>query len=312
MYTSITNDTDFERNVMDKVAQSWNHRVAVRQDRLDLSQYYDASIPDFPISMVPFWHDEQFSHLEEDAKRRFLAAAWIAYNEKAIYLEDEIVLPLCSLLLKNGLPGVGDPQVKQVLAQTQVDEQFHILMCLEICNSARIRHHLNDYVMPPPMLGLRFKELLAAATDPTELALIRMSYATVAETTVHAYLKQISSDLTIQPLNRINTDMHRRDELAHSSIFREVAGSVYKSLDESGKACFRKYMMKALNDFSEVDLSFWSSILEQLQIPDWQSIMGRMEKMTKSKRISRDYTALLSLLNELGIKEEISFTFDNL
>lgn len=309
MYTSVSNDAELERNVIEKITQSWNHRVAVRQERLDLTQYYDPSIPDFPIAMVPFWQDAAFSEVSDEIKLRFLAVAWVAYNEKAIYLEDEVVQPLCSLLLKNRLPGVADPQIKQALAQLQVDEQFHILMCLEICNSARMRHQLDGYVMPEPMLGVRLKELLNAAQDAQESALIRMAYATVAETSIHVYLKRISSDVTIQPLNRINTDMHRKDESAHSTVFREIAGSVYKNLDADAKACFKKYILRALNDFTEPDLSFWSSLLRYLHIPAWQQIVERLEQRLKSQRIGRDYTSLLSLLEEIGIKDEINFSF---
>src|SRR5689334_12906192 len=99
MYTTIRNDAEFARSVLEKIGSSWNNRVAVRKERLDLGQYYDARIPDFPVSMVPFWDDEEFAKLDDEAKLRFLAAAWVAYNEKAIYLEDEIVQPLCALLL---------------------------------------------------------------------------------------------------------------------------------------------------------------------------------------------------------------------
>lgn len=314
MYTTATNDAGFERKVMEKLAKTWDQRVAVRQDRLDLDQYYDVNIPDFPIAMIPFWEDPEFTQLiaelGDDAKRRFLAATWIAYNEKVMYTEDEIVQPLCRLLLKGQLPGVGDPQVKQVIAQMQVDEQFHILMCLEICNSARIRHNLGDYVLPEPVLGVRLKESLASTNDPFEQVLIRMAYATVSETTIHAYLKQLSSDMTIQPMNRIHTDMHRRDESAHGPAFLEIARSVYKSLDNGAKAYFRQCMAKALNDSVEIDIEFWSSTLAYLQVRDWTPITGRLKERAKTKRISRDYTALVTLLDELGIRKEINFTFE--
>ncbi|MFC5473495.1 diiron oxygenase [Paraherbaspirillum soli] len=310
MYSSASNDSDLERNVLNRIAQSWNHRVAVRQERLDLSQYYDASIPDFPIAMVPFWNDPEFACLQQADKLRFLAAAWIAYNEKAIYLEDEIVQPLCSLLLKDVLPGVSDPQVKQVLAQIQVDEQFHILMCLEICNSARMRHQLHDYVMPEPRVGLKLKELLDTAGTRIEYALMRLAYASVAEMSINAYLNQVATDQTIQPLNRINTDMHRRDESAHSTAFREVVGSIYKSLGDDAKARFKKYLVKALNDYTEPDLSVWISLMSHLQIVGGEAIIGRLEQASRSTRSKRDYTTLLSLFDEIGIKEELDFSFD--
>jgi hypothetical protein len=310
MYTTSANDAILERKVIDRLASSWDQRVAVRQERLDLSQYCDDGIPDFPSALVPFWDDAQFARQEPIAKLRFLGAAWIAYNEKAIYMEDEIVQPLCSLLLKNALPGVADPQVKQVLAQIQVDEQFHILMCLEICNVARTRHRLEAYGMPEPLLGLRMKARLAASADAREQTLVRLAYAVVAETAIHAYLKQISSDMTIQPLNRINTDLHRRDESAHGAAFLEITRSVYKNLDQGERTLFQGCMTQALNAYAEMDLSMWSSILDHLQIDGRAAILQRLAPVLNNKRPSKDYTYLVGLLDELGIRDDINFIFD--
>lgn len=313
MYTTATHDANFERKVMDRLAQSWDYRVAVRQDRLDLTQYYDPTIPDFPLAMIPFADDPEFAHLidtsETDAKLRFLAATWLAYNERVMFIEDEIVQPFCGLLLKNGLPGAGDGRLKQVLAQTQVDEQFHTLMCVEVCNSARQRYALDDYVLPRPLLGVRRDRELDATNDTTERALIRMAYATVSETTIHAYLKQLSDDLTIQPLNRLHTDMHRRDEAAHATVFLEIARSVYQGLDERGKASFREHMATALAHSVEIDLTFWSSTLPYLQTRDWEPLIARTQQACSHKRVSRDYAALVSLLDELGVRDKIHFEF---
>ncbi len=309
MYTNIRNDSSLSRKVIERIGKSWDDRVAVRQDRLDLSQYYDPSIPDFPISMVPFWHEAAVSALDERARLRLLAAAWVAYNEKAIYLEDEVVLPFCRLLLKDCLPGASDPQVKQVLAQIQVDEQFHILMCLDICNNARARHELADYVMPEPMLGRRLKEILARTEDATHTVLAMMAYASVAEMSINAYLHQVATDESIQPLNRINTDMHRRDELVHGTAFREIVGSVYRALDVQSQERFRGYMREALADFTSPDFSSWASILEYLHVTGREGILRKLESAAAGTRLRRDYTVLTELLNEIGIGDELGSLF---
>jgi alpha-N-dichloroacetyl-p-aminophenylserinol N-oxygenase len=310
MYTTAKNDAELSRAVLERIGKSWDTRVAVRKERLDLTQYVDPSIPDFPISMVPFWDDEDFSGLDEQTKLRFLGAAWIGYNEKAIYLEDEIVQPLCSILLKGLLPGVGDPQVKQVLAQVQVDEQFHILMCLDICNVARQRHHLDDYRAPEPLLGIRLKEILAKAPNEKERMVARLAYASVAEMSINAYLNQVANDMTIQPLNRINTDMHRKDESVHGIAFREITASVYRNLDADAQRSFRTYIADALDIFTSPDLTSWSSLLDYVGVPGKDRILAKLDASTKGKRLTRDYTVLGSLFDELGIKEEVGFRFD--
>lgn len=310
MYTTFDIDSNLERKVIDRLARSWDHRVAVRQERLDLSQYCDPAIPDFPIALVPFWDDPDFAPLSQNDKLRVLGAAWVGYNEKAIYMEDEIVQPLCSLLLKGRLPGVSDPQLKQVLAQVQVDEQFHILMCLEICNHARARHQLDGYVMPEPLLGVRMKQQLDACGDENERVLTRLAYASVAETAIHAYLKQIAGDMTIQPLNRINTDLHRRDELAHGTAFLELTKNIYNSLDQRQQASFRDALTRALHAYTERDLSLWSSVLRYLRVEHAEAIIARLEQSVPPKRVSKDYTGLIALLDQLGIRDQIDFQFD--
>lgn len=307
MYTTVNDDAALSREVISRLGRSWNTRVAVRQDRLDLSQYYDPSIPDFPVSMVPFWQEAAITSLDETTRMRLLAAAWVAYNEKAIYLEDEIVQPLCAQLLRGDLPGVGAASVKQVIAQIQVDEQFHILMCLDICNNARERHALQDYVVPPPLVGRLMKARLGDTTTAREAVLLRMAYASVAEMSINAYLNQVSSDQTIQPLNRINTDLHRKDESAHSVAFHEIVGSVYKSLDDADQATFRARLVDAMTDFTTADHGSWASILEYLAVPGRVGILARLEEASKDRRLSRDYSVLSSLFDELDIADTHGF-----
>lgn len=311
MYTTARNDTKLTRGVIERIGKSWDTRVAVRKERLDLTQYTDPTLPDFPISMVPFWGHEEFAPLDDATKMRFLATAWVGYNEKAIYLEDEIVQPLCSLLLKDRLPGAGDPRVKQVLAQVQVDEQFHILMCLDICNNARQRYRLDDYVAAEPLLGTRLKRTLARLDDERERAIARLAYASVAEMSINAYLNQVANDMTIQPLNRINTDMHRKDESVHGIAFREITASVYRALGEEGQRSFRAHVRDALEDFTAPDLTSWESILDYIGVPGRKRILATLRGQMKGRRLARDYTVLASLFDELGITQELGFRFDH-
>lgn len=309
MYTDTTGDTLLERNVIQRLTQTWSTRVAVRKERLDLSQQYDPTIPDFPIAMVPFWDHPAFVGTDEPLRMRLLAGAWVAYNEKTIFVEDEIINPLCRTLLRGELAGVGDPLVKQVIAQTVVDEQFHILMCLEVCNQARSRHHLEALVIPKPLLIHRLEETLARVGGGQERALARMAYATVAEMSINFYLRTLSSDRTIQPLNRINTDLHRMDEGAHSTIFKELGLSVFKNLGASEREAFRTYIVKALHDFTELDHSGWEAILKHLEVPRASELLDELVLGTRGRRSSRDYTALRELLEEFGIMGDIDFEF---
>jgi len=307
MYTNVNHDAAFEKDVLERIGKSWDTRVAVRKERLDLTDYYQTSLPDFPIAMVPFWNDTDFAKVDNELKLRLLAAAWVAYNEKAIYLEDEIVLPACSQLLKGRLPGAGDPLVKQVLAQVQVDEQFHILMCLDVCNLARKRHQLDEFIAPIPSLGVELDQRLSGTETGAPTQLLRLAYAAVAEMSINAYLNQVASDMTIQPINRINTDMHRRDESVHSIAFHEIVGSVYKELEPAQQSCFRDHLGNALRTFTTPDVGFWTSILEYMEIPGRERIVSRLNQADAGRRLSRDYTVLRSLFKKVGIVEDFGF-----
>lgn len=299
--------------LMEAFARSWSDRVAVRKERIDLTQYYDKSIPDFPIEIIPFARDPEFAGAVEqagaEARLRFLAATWIAYNERVIFVEDDVVQPLCGLLRKNALPGVFDAKVQEVIAQVQVDEQFHTLMCLEVCNNARERHRLHDYVLPEPLLGRRMRERLAAHGAPHEQALIRMAYAAISESTIHEYLRLLSSNETIQPINRIHTEMHRRDESAHGPVFIELTRSVFRGLDGAAQKRFLQFFTDALHDSTEIDIGFWASTLPYLQQRDWTPFVDRITHELSQKRIRRDYGALIPLLEDLGIRDRIEFSF---
>jgi hypothetical protein len=218
------------------------------------------------------------------------------------------VQPLCTLLVRGGLRGARDALVKQVIAQIQVDEQFHILMCLDICHNARERHTLQDFVAPEPRVGTLLKARLAALPSTPEgeraALVVRLVYASVAEMSINAYLNQVAGDETIQPLNRINTDLHRRDESAHSTAFREIVASVYRALDDTGQATFRRALTDALDDFTAPDLLGWEAILAYLGIERRDAMLERAAQRAAGKRLNRDYSVLSSLCEAIGIAEE--------
>ena len=298
-----------ESEILARLTDNWNQRVTVRKARLDLSDYYDTSAPDFPPSMVPFWDDPRFQAIDEAEKRRVLAGAWINYNEKTIFVEDKVINPLCSLLMKDALPGVDDIVSKKAIAQTQVDEQFHILMCLEVCDCARRQHRLQDLHIPTPLLGQRMDASLAKAENEREYALIRMAYATVAEMTINVFLKRLSQDRSIQPLNRLNTELHRQDEASHAAIFGEIARAVYERLGIGQQAIFRAHLLRAIDDFVELDVGFWRVILDHLEISERHGILQDMTAKSRASRSLRDYAALAKLLRQIGIDEGPSFIF---
>lgn len=309
MYTETLDPIDDrEHATLAMLASSWNTRVAVRRERLDLSGYCDPARPDFPIAMVPFWTWPELESLDEEQRRRLLGAAWIVYNEKTINAENDVIAPACFALLRDEVPGASRPRLKEVIAQTQVDEQFHVLMCLEVCLSARQRHRLPELRVPRSLFVARLESALADARAP-ERGLVRLAYATVAEMTINAFLRTLSVDETIQPLNRLNTDLHRRDESAHALIFREIAAVVFGRLRPQDRATFNLYLTQALRDINEPDLSGWEAILHDLPVAGADDVLARLREAQPARPSGRDHGKLLALLDDLGNRADVNFDF---
>jgi hypothetical protein len=282
--------------------------VAVRRERLDLSGYVDPALPDFPVAMVPFWNAPAFAGVAPAERLRLLGAAWVVYNEKTISVENDVITPLCNCLLRDELPGISRPRVKEVIAQMQVDEQFHVLMCLEVCNSARRRHRLDRLVVPKSLVVRRQEALLAELAPGRAQALARLAYATVAEMTLNAFLRALSVDETIQPLNRLNTDLHRRDEGAHALIFRELAAGVFRALPSDEQATFNHHLGRALRDFTEPDPSGWEACLRYLELSAADDLLAGLR--TPGRKTARDYGRLVALLDDLGNRGAVGFDFE--
>lgn len=310
MYTQLSevSKDDFE-DASRILADSWKNRVAVNKEKLNLEEYYIEDAPDYPENLVPFKDDLRYKSLDSSVKRKILAGAWVSYNEKTIGVEVSIVNPACELLLRGVFKGVDTMPLKRVVAQTQVDEQFHILMCLDACLIARKKHCIESLVIPVPLVVKELERAIGNSTSEREMAITRLAFATVAEVTINAYLGLLSNDKDIQPLNRETTALHRKDESSHNKIFRELAKNIFDELSEKEKESFASNLVLGLEAFVKADLNAWREILKHLNVPEADEIVCDSTKSNSSKKIIRDYSGFRTLLKELGIVEEVDFEF---
>lgn len=312
MYTLFTERkgaVQLEDRVAAVLAESWATRVAVKTSTLDVQSYYDASLPDFPPELVPFCDDPRSIQLDAATRRRLLAAAWVAYNEKTIDVETHIVTPACQLLLRGAFAGPETAAFKRIIVQTQVDEQFHILMCLEACLLARRMHGIEQLAVPQSLVVRSLQQALAGA-GRREAEIIQLGYAMVAEVTINGYLNLLANNRNIQPFNRETTALHRKDESSHHRIFRELARSIYSHLSGEEQAILTRALTSGLNAFVAADMNAWCSILEFLDIPEADDILQQCCRHGSAKPVVRDYSGFRSLLGELGIPESrIDFAF---
>jgi hypothetical protein len=88
--------------------------------------------------------------------------------------------------------------------------------------------------------------------------------AIVSEVFISDYLKVLSTEMAIQPFNRLTVDAHRRDELAHGSVFKGLAKCLYGSLNAREREFFIEELPKPVHWFANIELDVWQAMLQQV------------------------------------------------
>lgn len=301
---STTDRPGFERDLLGELARRWGRRVAVKKDELDLDGHFDPTMPDFPEHLVPVLDLPGAERLDRDARERILAAAWISYNAKTVAIEDEVILPACRLMLTGRLPVRGDDVAVSALHQTIIDEHYHILMCHNAVGVTRRRRDLATLEFDPQGWSVvRGLEDARAGASGFERDLVEIAFSLAAETTISGFLSTLASAEDIQPMNRITTDLHRRDESGHAVVFRELCGSLYRGLDQGHQDMFRHALVDGLTAFRAADFDPWVAVAAEggFEIgPDDLAEWARNRPVP-----ARDTGPLQLLLDDLGISHDL-------
>ncbi|MFD4669581.1 diiron oxygenase [Lentzea sp. NPDC058450] len=295
---------DFERDLLVQLTERWGKRVAVKKDELDLDGHFDASLPDFPEHLVPVLALPGAEKLDRDAKERILSAAWIAYNAKTAAIEDEIILPACRLMLQDRIPVRRDDIAVDALHQTIIDEHYHILMCHNAVGVTRRRRDLRDVRFKPGVWSVvQGREKARAGLHGFDRDVVDIAFSLAAETTISGFLSTLSTAHDIQPMNRITTDMHRRDESGHAVVFRELCGSLYRSLDGGQQQMFREALVDGLTAFRSADLEPWVAVAAE---GGFEIGTDQLREWAAARPVpKRDTGPLQLLLDDLGISHDL-------
>ncbi|MQY05057.1 diiron oxygenase [Actinomadura macrotermitis] len=292
-----------ERDLLGRLSDRWGKQVAVKKDELDLDGHFDPALPDFPARLVPLFGIPRVAAADQETRHRVLAGAWISYNARTSAVEQEVILPACRLMLTDRLPGRRDSRAKEVLHQTIIDEHYHILMCMNAAGVTARRRELTGLDFDDRRW--RVVEILNARRDAalTERAkdLVTLAFSVAAETVIGAYLLTVSSDMGIQPMNRLSVHLHRQDETGHAVVFRELVASVYRALGTEEQAFFRQALRDGLAAFPSPDHRPWVAIAGAAGLDvsedDVAAAFGSLPPLP------RDTGPLRRLLAELDITE---------
>lgn len=298
-------EPDYERDLLVQLTRRWGRRVAVKKNELDLDGHFDVTRPDFPEHLVPVLNLPGAERLDRDARERILSAAWIAYNAKTAAIEDEIILPACRLMLLDRIPVRRDDVAVEALHQTIIDEHYHILMCHNAVGVTRRRRDLGDVRFAPDVWSVvRGRAAARSGLSGIDRDIVDIAFSLAAETTISGFLSALSTAADIQPMNRITTDLHRRDESGHAVVFRELCGSLYRSLDDGQQRMFREALVHGLAAFRSADLDPWVTVAAQ---GGFAVGVDQLREWAASRPVPpRDTGPLQLLLDDLGISRDLA------
>jgi alpha-N-dichloroacetyl-p-aminophenylserinol N-oxygenase len=99
----------------------------------------------------------------------------------------------------------------------------------------------------------------------------------------------------------LTVDAHRRDELAHGSIFKGLAQCLYGSLKARERAFFAEMLPKPLHWFANSELEVWQAMLQQIGFRATDAVLRNCRSANEENLARIDYSDLVALAEELGL-----------
>ena len=283
------------------MSESWAGRAAVKKPERDVDALFDDSMPDFLVDLLPFRDHPAFESAPQEYQQAALSCGWLAYNEKTVSIESKIVSPACMHLIDGDFPELRDETYRRVASEALVDESYHILLIVNACRVTRQRRQLGDLRIPQFEL---IREMWKCQEDHPERwqkILVQLACAVVSEVMVSDYLKLLSGTAPIQPLNRLTTEIHRRDEAAHNAIFKTLGAALYHTRSQREREFFMQLLPKPIEWFASQELVVWRSMLQQIGFPGSDRMIDDCEDSISGQAVHLDLSTLNELYTDLGI-----------
>ena len=291
------------RALLQRLANTWGRRARVKQPVLEGGTLFDDSKDDFIPALLPFQDHPAFLAAPDDMRTQILSCGWLAYNEKTVDIEAKIVAPACHHIIAGDVPGLRDGVSKQIAGQTLVDEAYHELLVLNACQVTRARRGLGAMILPESQLIVQMRQAQAQCSAPWQQILVHLATAIVSEVFISDYLRLLSQAMTIQPFNRLTVEAHRRDELAHGSIFKGLTKCLYGSLSQHERAFFIEVLPQPVQWFANSELEVWQAMLQQIGFRATDTVIRDCRSANEANLARIDYTDLITLAEELGLLE---------
>ena len=108
----------------------------------------------------------------------------------------------------------------------------------------------------------------------------------------------------MQQLHVLTTEIHRRDESAHSALFKTIGASVYNSLGQIEREFFLKILPQPIAWFANPELEACRTMLHEIQLPGADRMMDVCLDGGASKETHLDLNTLEELYFDLGVYHE--------
>ena len=289
--------------MLNKLSTLWKSRAAVNREQPDYwSLAFDPTKKDFSTSLLPFRDHQAWLEAPEELQSKCLSYAWGIYNLKTIYIECNVVAPVCEDIIKTPPPSANRALLQDVMSETLLDEALHTRMSIMACN------YIYDMRGLPPLDFsdfnlVRWRDgLLADCGAEWERRLTRFAIACASETLITDYLKTMAEDDSIQAVCHEVTRTHAMDEWSHSSVFSFVATDIVHGLSRKEREYLRSVIVKTVQMFANNELGAWSTVFSMLDFPHARDIL---HDVGDSNEIGVYTESVESLLDRIGLAGKI-------
>ncbi|MEQ4311434.1 diiron oxygenase [Pseudomonas syringae] len=301
--TSLNQSFGGNNNVgamLNKLSDLWASRAAVNKPPLIYSALaFDPGKADYSESLLPFKEHQAWLDAPAHIRSKCLSYAWIIYNMKTIYIECDIVTPVCEDLIKSPPSNSSNREIIQdVMAEALLDEALHTKMSLSACNYIYKLRGIDHFEFTDFNLVKWQRDILSSCTAAWERRLTRFGIACASETLITDYLKTMSEDTSIQPICHEVTRAHAMDEWSHSSVFSLVATDIVQGLSRNERDYLRAIITKTVCMFADNELGAWEKAFSVIGLQGYKELLHD----TKSLDGINIYTGSVeSLIDRIGL-----------
>ncbi len=282
---------------MDKRWRTGKAQVKQNQE-LNWDEELDPNKPDFLPSLLTFNSHPFYQEKSIEIQLLVLALGWIIYNWKTVAIEGALIGPACMDIIHHKIPGSKNHIIQNVASETLVDEAYHIYLVNTAICITKNQIGLHDLTLPQFNLVTFMKQEQNNCDEDWQKILIRLVTAIVSEIFISDYLNLLADNNTINPFNRKVVDIHRKDELAHGCIFKNLTKLIYAELNSEQKEFFLAKLPLPVKWFANSELNVWEAALKQINFSKASEMI--QDCATTETALNRiDYSGVTTLVEEL-------------